>query len=568
MLFMRSLLTLKNLALTVFLGSSVTVAANTSEIASSTRALPGNELTSDILYQIIAGEFALQRRDASAAYHTYMEVARQTKDPRLAQRAFQIADTTHAFFEARTAADLWVDYSQGKDAAAIEAQLLARLRTGELSDANRQAALDWLKSHKKGSARYEAYRSLAKQADLGTQDKRKVLAFLEPLAAFCENQADAALSIARLYRQTGQIAKAAPLAKVAHEDMPENASAVLEYADLLMAKESTKAIDILEKFVKHQPKSYDVHLGLAKAYARTNNAVGVKKELAILDPKVAGSTALNYTMASIAGTVHLDQEAQKYLEAFESLALEKSEMIDRLPYAYFELGRIAYRGKRFAKAISWFAKVESQSSVFVHAKLLQANAYVYNHEKDKALQLLNKTKANKDGKIEFLRLEARILYDDNQKALAYQKLKSALNLAPTNKTLITQNAALLIELKRDKEAEALLKRSIDRHPDHADFYNTLGYLWAERGVNLIEAEKLLKRADTLKPNDAAILDSLGWLYYQMKNFNAAKAYLEKAASISNDETIWEHLKSVYEITGNKEGIERINAKMRTKGAQK
>ena len=72
-------------------------------LAAANTALPNVELSGQLLYQIIASEIALQRNEPALAYQTYMQMARSTKDPRLAQRAFQIADAVHAFADAQKA---------------------------------------------------------------------------------------------------------------------------------------------------------------------------------------------------------------------------------------------------------------------------------------------------------------------------------------------------------------------------------------------------------------------------------------------------------------------------------
>src|SRR5690606_33256715 len=53
--------------------------------------LPSVELTDELMYKILRGEFALQRGDWQLAYVTMMTTAQQTRDPRLAHRAAEIA---------------------------------------------------------------------------------------------------------------------------------------------------------------------------------------------------------------------------------------------------------------------------------------------------------------------------------------------------------------------------------------------------------------------------------------------------------------------------------------------
>ena len=61
-------------------------AVKESEGAASDPSIPEVKLTSRILFQLIASEIALQRGQAGAAYQTYLTLAEETGDPRIAER--------------------------------------------------------------------------------------------------------------------------------------------------------------------------------------------------------------------------------------------------------------------------------------------------------------------------------------------------------------------------------------------------------------------------------------------------------------------------------------------------
>jgi len=52
--------------------------------------LPLVSLTSDILYRILVAEVAASRGEYDVASQTFLSLARDTSDPRLAQNAFSI----------------------------------------------------------------------------------------------------------------------------------------------------------------------------------------------------------------------------------------------------------------------------------------------------------------------------------------------------------------------------------------------------------------------------------------------------------------------------------------------
>lgn len=61
------------------------------------------------MFEVLASEIALQRGEAGLAYNTYLELARKLDDPRLAQRAMEIAITAGAPDLALQAAETWDD---------------------------------------------------------------------------------------------------------------------------------------------------------------------------------------------------------------------------------------------------------------------------------------------------------------------------------------------------------------------------------------------------------------------------------------------------------------------------
>ena len=90
------------LALLAIVGCSTTPLAPAPAVAVSAPApvaavdagagpLPEVELTGALVFQLMAAELALQRGDAASAFAAYLSAARQTRDPRLARRAAEIA---------------------------------------------------------------------------------------------------------------------------------------------------------------------------------------------------------------------------------------------------------------------------------------------------------------------------------------------------------------------------------------------------------------------------------------------------------------------------------------------
>ena len=92
------------------------------------------------------------------------------------------------------------------------------------------------------------------------------------------------------------------------------------------------------------------------------------------------------------------------------------------------------------------------------------------------------------------------------------------------------------------EAETVFLKLLEERPNDAATQNYLGYMWADRGVQLERAREMLEKAVSREPRNAAYLDSLGWAYFRLGRMDAAERNLREAARREpTDPTIVEHL---------------------------
>jgi tetratricopeptide (TPR) repeat protein len=104
--------------------------------------------------------------------------------------------------------------------------------------------------------------------------------------------------------------------------------------------------------------------------------------------------------------------------------------------------------------------------------------------------------------------------------------------------------------KKYEEAEAEFKKVLAANPQSAVTLNYLGYMNADRGVQLEESLNYIKLAVSLDPTNGAYLDSLGWAYFKLGKFDLAEENLNKAAlRMGSDPTVQDHLGDLFQKTG-------------------
>lgn len=113
---------------------------------------------------------------------------------------------------------------------------------------------------------------------------------------------------------------------------------------------------------------------------------------------------------------------------------------------------------------------------------------------------------------------------------------------PEDIDILFQLGASLERADRVPEAEKIFLSILERNARHSPTQNYLGYMWADRNVNLDRAASMLVDAVEQEPRNGAYLDSLGWVYFRMGKLDLAEKYLMEAAEIlPRDATVQEHL---------------------------
>jgi Flp pilus assembly protein TadD len=108
-----------------------------------------------------------------------------------------------------------------------------------------------------------------------------------------------------------------------------------------------------------------------------------------------------------------------------------------------------------------------------------------------------------------------------------------------------------------REASEDLQAALKLVPTSAQVMNYLGYMWIDKGVNVVQAFELLQKAHLLAPQDGAITDSLGWAYYKQGDYATAMTYLVAATEQDPESPeIYDHLGDAFAKLGRRRDAER------------
>ena len=99
--------------------------------------------------------------------------------------------------------------------------------------------------------------------------------------------------------------------------------------------------------------------------------------------------------------------------------------------------------------------------------------------------------------------------------------------------------------KKNKNAVDLYEKTLEIDTNNATAMNSMGYILADSGLDIMRGLRLCRKAVDARPNSAAYLDSLGWAYYKSGEVAEARTWLRRALDLAPQEKeIEKHFKIV------------------------
>ena len=489
-------------------------------------------LHQESLYQILAAEFAIYRHQFDQALSFYLQQARATKAPYIAERATRLAMYKKRYVDMLEAALIWQQGDDGDSHAHFFTSLAYAFNMQPA------AALEHMRTVLRRDSETDFTR-LVNLMPSGHQSESFYLNELFQALDQYPQSYDLALSLAILHNRRGNTEQSLQYADKAVELAIQN-PAVIDYSTRLYLThdQPQKALDVYRKAISKNPK--DLHLRHTLAQIAIHHDLEeAEKQLKYL----MGHSQDESIMINLA-LVYMQQE--QYDKARPLLELLISQQ-KRISSANYYLGLIHQRQGDLDNAMAAFMAVSEPGQ----RKLAQEQIIrlyieqsLYREAMSRINTNFNKTSDEQHRK-ELLILKARVHERQGDTDSAYQILTQLLQNDPDSIELRYNRAMLSAENgSRIAQVESDLRHIIDIQPDSALALNALGYTLANKTDRYREALQLIERAHKLLPDDPAILDSLGWVLYRLGRKEEALSHLQKAMEKYPDPEIAAHLGEV------------------------
>lgn len=503
--------------------------------------LPPVDLTGDLLFQILASEIAAQRGMFDLASDVSADLARYTRDPRLARRALEFSLAGGHRERALESAGLWADIDPA-DQEAEQTYLSLTAAQGHLRGLGRLLRARVAEADNKAVAILRVRQVLA-----GVEDPARRLALMEEALQDVQNLPEARLAIVREHAAAGQLPKAYTLVQAAQRQWPDSESVAMLALQIGVEIEPDQAIAGARAFAVQHPRARNHRVLLARALATIGEMGDARATLDKLSDDYPEDFELLYLKGLLAYQDKRVDDANRYLAQYLEISEQQAATGPELPETANALMlrvQIAEEGGKFDEAYELLDQVQVPPLDF-EARLKQAAIRNQQGRLQEALNVLQDIdpRTEEEG-VQLALAQARLLTVSGQKEDALRVLEDADRNFPDSPDLMYDLAMRYEQGNKLPQMEAMLRQVIAVNPEQAHAYNALGYSLADRGLRLDEARRLIQKALSLRPNDPFILDSMGWVLYRQGELAEAERYLKQAYALRPDVEIAVHLGEV------------------------
>ena len=508
--------------------------------------LPDTALDQELLFKFLLSEIASQRGNAQLAAQGYLEMARSTRDPRLARRATEIATYARLQSIALESARLWYELDKGNLQArqSLVGLLLSGNKIGEAKP-HLQALINAEGNPAQGFMQLHSLMSKH-------PDKQAVYTVVKDLAQGYKQMPEAHFAVAQAAYSAGKFDVAFTEVREAMKLRPDWEIGALLQAQMLQQRDSAHAaLEYLRAFLQSYPRAREARANYARLLIGEKQLKEARAQYQTMLDEQPGNADIVVTI----GLLSLQMDEFDVAEANLKRGLELNY---RDPDTLrFYIGQSYEERKRYRDAMQWYSQV-TEGDQFVAAQTRYAFLLGRQNTLAEAREYLQNVRVQSDEQRAMLiQAEAQLLREAKNYRESYDLLAGALERQPENPDLLYDSALAAEKLDKLEVVEANLRKLIKLKPDHAQAYNALGYTLADRTDRYAEAKQYIEKALALSPEDPFILDSMGWVSYRMGSTAEGLGYLERAYTARPDPEIAAHLGEVLWMKGRKADAEKL-----------
>ena len=343
---------------------------------------PAQELTPELLYDLMLAELALQRNNYTLAFDKYYTAAKKTGDSRLAKKATRVTLFSKNDAQTFKAVKLWSELQPDNiDVQQIYASSLITQKKDAEAVVYLQKVISLSDSFEDGFKRAMAILE-------PVEERERASMIYSRLTENHKNKPIVKLYQAKLALKHADYPQAEKYLNEVLSVKPDYLEALVLKVDLLKKqKRNLQAIQILEKLLGKLPDNTPLRLELARMLIENKYYDQGLQQIQILASRDLAPEVL-FAISLLAIEMDKLDNAREYLERLHAHRLYSSEA------AYF-IGQLEAGRENYTEAEDWFKRVKHGKYTF---EAYLGLAVVYSQQKKfaQAFKLLDHSKADND----------------------------------------------------------------------------------------------------------------------------------------------------------------------------
>ena len=502
--------------------------------------------TEEQLYQAIISEIGAQRGHLDIAGENYFDLAIETRDLRIIQRAIQFARVNRDMNALLQLGLLWAEVSPDDP----QPHLMLSFQFLESGDFD-QALSHMARVIDLGGSMDFSTLS-ARTGRLNAAARIGLISNLRQLSREFADQESIRIALIQLLAQNQEFETALSELQGLQRLAQPTASLVLLQAQLLQSMErEEEALRTLKAGVRKFKQDKPLRLSYARLLIQNREFEDAQRQFETLIEQDSQDWETLFSIAL------LDLEMENY----DSAARIFTRLIgvdQRTDESEYNLGYIYEQQEQLPLAIEHYRQVRIGTNNFLAAQQQATRFSVQLGELEDAHQWLSRLSRGQPRlEILFTTIESSVLIQADHGTLAKALLDTSLNKYPNEADLLFARVLYYDSVSDRQGSESDLKQIISMQPENSRSLNHLGYMLADQTTRFDEALELIERAISISPDDPAIIDSLAWVQYKLGRYEEALQNLRKAFAAFPDHEVASHLGEVLWQMGHEDEATRI-----------
>jgi tetratricopeptide (TPR) repeat protein len=509
------------------------------------------------LYALLVAELAGQRNRFDIALGNYVQQAHATQDAGVAERGFRIAEYLGADQAALDTALIWArNAPENLDAQRAAAVQLARAGRYEESLEFMEKVLQG-----QGDTHFDFLALSASETDPDT--RAGLLQSFDKLLARHPDNPQLSFGKAVLLQQDDRSEEALALLQKQPAKQRQIPSILLEARLLHSLQRSDEALTLLEKSLRQHPEDKRLRLTYARLLVEQERLEDAMGEFATLVQQYPADDDLRFSMALVCMEAEAWREATVYLEELVERGSHVDAAHFNLGRAYQAMGRNAkalsalaqvgpgneflpakllqsqllYSANRDEEASAVLADARQQQPDYaIQLYLIEIEALSEHNRTEQAWSLVEQALDEFPDDLNLLYTRAMLAEKRGDLGQLERDLRFIIEREPDNAMALNALGYTLADrTDRHQEALQLIEQAYQLNPDDPAILDSLGWVNFRLG-NLSEAEALLRKALQRFP-DHEVAAHLGEVLWTKGERSEARAVWSKALKLQPDSQI-------------------------------